>query len=755
MKIHSLYRRYRPRNFDEVKGQKWVIDILKNSITEKKMSHALIFSGQRGTGKTSVARILAKAINCSNLQGSNPCLECKSCILIENNCSDVIEIDAASHNSVEQIRDLLEQSTYIPLETKYKIFILDEVHMLTNAAFNAMLKLLEEPPAYLKFILATTHPEKVPLTVISRCQQFIFKKIDNSVIFEHLKYIADKDHLTINDHCIHKIARISEGSLRDALSALDQITLISQKKVLNEEIINQTFGLVHSEDLVNFLTLIIKKDMVSLLKYYDNFKTANINFIHIAYDIVNLICDIYKINSDDRFVSSEIPLNLLSQFKTHHKNTKFYKNLVQKIQLFLYNSRGYNDQSSLFKLLIFDLIDHNAIISELISDNNNNADNLDNSLLKGTNEENIDVIKKESFDDSFKSSFEETSNQFDGKPEINQSNDTLDFNTTDNFSSHKEEQSEPSNQFEDTPSFNQKNEFGTTDNFSTQKIDTSEADNNLEEKPKIIPSSQKVKSGDAKDTIEDIFTSNKPEQDSTFENKSDINQPNEEVEDDALSNTNSLFKDDTVKNIDDNLNDETYSSQTQSDLFANINASDSIKKVTSKSISIEEETEEPEKIDFNKINISEVDENIIYNIMMVRDKTTKNKINEVINKLKDEEPTFKFNDIHNAIIKGEVVCASKNCAIIVFNDEDYEYHRIIDYYSQKNLFENFLIKYFDFAYNFYCMEFTKYQDLVTNLKKMTQVGKKPKEFEIKSFFTKNKPTKIKNSAAEILKLLKS
>ena len=223
MSYKVLYRKYRPNDFENVVGQDYIIKTLKNSVTTGNISHAYIFSGPRGTGKTSTAKIFAKAINCLNLKNGSPCNNCEFCnSFLEN--PDIIEIDAASHNGVDQVRELIDNVKLSPSNGKYKVYIIDEVHMLTISAFNALLLTLEEPPKHAVFIFATTNIENVPITILSRCQRYDFRKISVSDIVQRLKKICNIENISIEDDALNEIAFISEGGLRDALSMLDQLS---------------------------------------------------------------------------------------------------------------------------------------------------------------------------------------------------------------------------------------------------------------------------------------------------------------------------------------------------------------------------------------------------------------------------------------------------------------------------------------------------------------------------------------------------
>jgi DNA polymerase-3 subunit gamma/tau len=224
MSYTALYRKFRPSTFDDVKGQDHVVKTLKNEIANNRIAHAYIFSGTRGTGKTSVAKVFAKAVNCEHPVDGNPCNECAMCKAINSGKSlNVVEMDAASNNSVDNIRDLVEDVKYAPSEGRYRVYIIDEAHMLTTEALNALLKTLEEPPEYVMFILATTEIHKILPTILSRCQRFDFRRIDNKVITARIEEITDKENVRIEPAAAEYIARTADGSMRDALSLLDEV----------------------------------------------------------------------------------------------------------------------------------------------------------------------------------------------------------------------------------------------------------------------------------------------------------------------------------------------------------------------------------------------------------------------------------------------------------------------------------------------------------------------------------------------------
>lgn len=292
MAYKSLYRKYRPTTFDDVSGQNFIIKTLKNAIATNKISHAYLFSGTRGTGKTTIAKIFAKNVNCMNLIDGNVCGKCEICIT-ENtdDIQDIIEIDAASNNGVDEIRELKNKIKLAPVLCKYKVYIIDEVHMLSTGAFNALLKTLEEPPSHVIFILATTEPQKIPITIISRCQRFDFKKLSIIDIKNRLKYIAEKEHINITDDCLDEIAKMSDGAMRDAIGLLDQVSSFNEDSITIDDIY-QISGSVPFKKIYELIDSYINEDIENILKTTEEIYNEGKDFIKLTFDMLSIFKDV-------------------------------------------------------------------------------------------------------------------------------------------------------------------------------------------------------------------------------------------------------------------------------------------------------------------------------------------------------------------------------------------------------------------------------------------------------------------------------
>ena len=291
MSYQALYRKYRPSTFENITGQTVTIKILQNSIVNNKVGHAYLFYGPRGTGKTSTAKIFARAVNCDQPQNGIQCEKCESCKRsIEKECLDIIEIDAASNNGVDEIRDLKSKISIVPSELKYKVYIIDEVHMLSTGAFNALLKTLEEPPEYVIFILATTELNKVPSTIISRCQLMEFKKLTEKQIQDRLSYISKNEKIDINDESLLEIAKYSNGGLRDAIGLLEKVVSYKENNIELDDV-KIAMGNISNNELDELINLLFEKNINSLIEKINEYYDEGFDLSKIIYSIINKLSD--------------------------------------------------------------------------------------------------------------------------------------------------------------------------------------------------------------------------------------------------------------------------------------------------------------------------------------------------------------------------------------------------------------------------------------------------------------------------------
>ena len=341
MAYQALYRKWRPRTFDGVVGQTAITDTLKNAIKRGKISHAFLFAGPRGTGKTSCAKIFAKALNCTNLQDGEPCNECENCLAADQGTmNDIIEIDAASNNGVDEIRDIRDKVKYAPTQGKYKVYIIDEVHMLSMGAFNALLKTLEEPPEHVVFILATTELQKVPATIISRTQRYNFKRIDQHDLIARMTYILGQEKIDFEEKALEVIAQVADGGMRDSLSILDQILSYDQDKVKYEDALRIT-GYAAQEKIEQVLLNLLNGETSAALEIVhallqDGASTKNILDELISLTVKGMLA--IKSNKEETFLTEDYVSEL-----TKIPEEKFYS-LVQAANNALNDLRYTNQQ---------------------------------------------------------------------------------------------------------------------------------------------------------------------------------------------------------------------------------------------------------------------------------------------------------------------------------------------------------------------------------------------------------------------------
>ncbi|MDB4822484.1 DNA polymerase III subunit gamma/tau [Candidatus Pseudothioglobus singularis] len=310
-----LARKYRPHNFKELVGQTHTIRTLVNALDNDNLHHGFLFTGTRGVGKTTIARIFAKSVNCEVGVSSNPCGKCATCIEIDKGQSvDLIELDAASHTGVDHMREILDNAQYTPTKNLYKIYLIDEVHMLSKSSFNALLKTLEEPPSHIKFLLATTDPKKLPITILSRCLQFNLNKLSHDEILNHLKFVMNEENLKFDDNALSKIAEFGNGSMRDALSLLDQSISFGNGSVLEKDL-KEMLGLVNHDEINHLASLICDRDAEKILLFVKEMAHKGENLSNALKDLTSLFhkISITQIINDQKQFSPEL-MNLANQF---------------------------------------------------------------------------------------------------------------------------------------------------------------------------------------------------------------------------------------------------------------------------------------------------------------------------------------------------------------------------------------------------------------------------------------------------------
>lgn len=382
----ALYRKYRPTNFSEVVGQDKVITVIKNEIINNRISHAYLFSGPRGTGKTTTAKIIAKLVNCTNPVNGECCNKCDNCLNFKNS-SDIVEIDAASNNGVDEIRELRDKVNLVPTNSKYKIYIIDEVHMLTTQAFNALLKTLEEPPAHVIFILATTEPHKIPLTVASRCQKFQFSKISNDEIVHRLSDIIKEENIKLDNEILLEIARLSDGGLRDAINMLDQLLAYKSENITLMDVYNIN-SCVSYIDIYNFINNMMNNNAIEIVNFIEKIDSEGKNISKFIEELIVFLKDILLYKSAN--INSEI----------EDKNTKIKELSDVLSENAIYNMiYSYNDTLNNIKLssnsIILFIVSTFKIINDNFISKKNTIDNNKESISTKDIEKVVENVKKE------------------------------------------------------------------------------------------------------------------------------------------------------------------------------------------------------------------------------------------------------------------------------------------------------------------------------------------------------------------------
>ena len=400
MAYQALYRKYRPSNFDEVVGQTHIIQTLKNAIVQNRIAHAYLFCGPRGTGKTSIAKIFAKTLNCTNSQDA-PCGVCENCKMAANGSHpDIIEIDAASNNGVDEVRNLIDKVKYAPMQGKYKIYIIDEVHMMTSGAFNALLKTIEEPPAHVIFIFATTEPNKVLPTIISRCQRFDFNKVSVNDIKYRLSVVCKNEGIEIDQDGLTLIAQLADGGMRDALSILDQCVAYCTSHIdVND--IRKIYGVITSEDIGQLFNSVYKKDVDRFIKDIQKYSDMGMDIKRLTADIIHMLKDSLILDySENSTLVSDMNKDMIRKyFKSApiHFRIQCMEELMDTYNKYTYASNALDYlEASLLKITSYSYEPKsNKFESEY--DNNSNfeeEDNYETSYDDGS--DNSDIIEKSS-----------------------------------------------------------------------------------------------------------------------------------------------------------------------------------------------------------------------------------------------------------------------------------------------------------------------------------------------------------------------
>ena len=352
----ALYRKYRPTDFESVCGQEVIIKSFENAINNNLLSHAYLFSGPRGTGKTTVAKIIGKTINCLNRNGITPCNKCVNCTQFNNKeTNDIIEIDAASNNGVDEIRELKSKVNLVPSSGNYKVYIIDEVHMLTVGAFNALLKTLEEPPKHVIFILATTDPHKVPSTILSRCQRFDFKKIPVTKIKDRLRYIANEEKINVDDDALEEIARLSDGGLRDAISLFDQSIAYSDDKITIDDI-HEMNGTVSQYDLEEIINNILDKNILEIFNKFDEYNEKGKNLIKLTEEMLLFLRNILLYKTVPNYFKDKNDLLNIYASLSNSVSVDELLNIINEFNEAINKMKISNNPKLIFELTIIKLI---------------------------------------------------------------------------------------------------------------------------------------------------------------------------------------------------------------------------------------------------------------------------------------------------------------------------------------------------------------------------------------------------------------
>lgn len=390
MSYLALYRKYRPVDFNSVYGQEEVVTVLKNAIISGKISHAYLFCGPRGTGKTTIAKIIARLVNCDNLVDGNPCGKCYNCLNYLNS-NDIVEIDAASNNGVDEIRELRDKINLVPSNAKYKVYIIDEVHMLTTQAFNALLKTLEEPPSHVIFILATTEPHKIPLTIASRCQKFRFSKIDDEKIVARLSEICKLEDISIDNDSLFEIARLSDGGMRDAINFLDQLVAYSSDDIKIDDVYKVN-GSVSYAELFNLLTYIINNGKVKIIEFIDDLNASGKDINKFLEELLIFLKDVILYKNANVLSNIATKNEYVKLIADMYENTDLYK-LIESLNIVQNNIKISSHSSIIFMTSILKYSDLNfSDNAELNSNSTSDYSNMD--LKSNVQDDDSNLVKE-------------------------------------------------------------------------------------------------------------------------------------------------------------------------------------------------------------------------------------------------------------------------------------------------------------------------------------------------------------------------
>ena len=390
MEYTALYRKFRPTKFDEIVGQEHIVKTLKNALINDRVGHAYLFNGGRGTGKTSAAKILARAVNCLNPKDGEPCNECAVCkAALDGSLTDIVEMDAASNNSVEDVRAIRDEVNFLPTVAKYRVYIIDEVHMLSTGAFNALLKTLEEPPAHVKFILATTEPQKLPATILSRCQRFDFKKISNDNIEKRLNFVCEQSKIEITKEAQNLIATLAEGAMRDALSILERC--MQEQKEITEDLVKELVGIPKTESVNKLTKGILEKDTDTALQAINE-------VIAEGKDISNFLCEIIKYIKDILIFKTNTQLEIYSEKEKNNIKQLADNTTKERLISIIYSlSNLQNDMKWSSQKLIMFQVEIIKLCNDNISSNANSENNTSSNANQYVN--NIQTVKSKEIED--------------------------------------------------------------------------------------------------------------------------------------------------------------------------------------------------------------------------------------------------------------------------------------------------------------------------------------------------------------------